>query len=280
MKKILLILFVLIFNFSYGLTDAEEDYLKKMDFQLTSFIECSKLEQDHDELVRLVEDFKLTHKKFFNRASDKNRKEYMVSNEDVLLIVKGLEELKKIESKLDHMLYYHGLEFRGSDFIMNKKDILEKKTIYEFYMLGSILYRAMKKDFSHITDEELNAKEKLEKEIKCQAMNFTECLGVHNDLEEISVLIDDFVVNDIWLIGKEFNLTPSEEKEWNSERFKTALIGLSKLIKIENKLDHMFYHHSFELQNREELIASKRATLEKRDRYERHVILQYSVFKN
>lgn len=139
MKKILLILFVLIFNFSYSTINTEaEDIVIKKEFQekvlrqSNSFSECFKTGlRDLEEMSFLMEEFIQKSEKIMNIKKDlspeilKNERK---RNELFDMIDEALAITEILESRLDHVYYFHASEIPSStdaDLILLKKRLLE-----------------------------------------------------------------------------------------------------------------------------------------------------------
>lgn len=139
MKKILIMLFILIFDFSYSALDTEaENIVIKKEFQekvlrqSNSFSKCFKTGlADFEEMNNLMEEFiKMSEEildtsKYFSLERLKNEKE---RNELLNTFDEILEVTELLESRLDHLYYFHALEIPSDmdvKLLTLKKELLE-----------------------------------------------------------------------------------------------------------------------------------------------------------
>ena len=139
MKKILLMLFILIFDFSYSALDTEaENIVIKKEFQekvlrqSNSFSKCFKTGlADFEEMNNLMEKFLKMSEEILAMSEDfslerlKNEKE---RNELLNTFDEILEVTELLESRLDHLYYFHALEIPNDmdvKLLTLKKELLE-----------------------------------------------------------------------------------------------------------------------------------------------------------
>lgn len=139
MKKILLMLFILIFDFSYSALDTEaENIVIKKEFQekvlrqSNSFSKCFKTGlADFEEMNNLMEKFLKMSEEILDMSEDfslerlKNEKE---RNELLNTFDEILEVTELLESRLDHLYYFHALEIPSDmdvKLLTLKKELLE-----------------------------------------------------------------------------------------------------------------------------------------------------------
>ena len=139
MKKILLMLFILIFDFSYSVFDTEaENIVIKKEFQekvlrqSNSFSKCFKTGlADFEEMNNLMEKFLKMSEEILDMSEDfslerlKNEKE---RNELLNTFDQILEVTELLESRLDHLYYFHALEIPNDmdvKLLTLKKELLE-----------------------------------------------------------------------------------------------------------------------------------------------------------
>ena len=139
MKKILIMLFILIFDFSYSALDTEaenivikKEFQEKLLRQSNSFSKCFKTGlADFEEMNNLMEKFLkmseeiLDTSKYFSLERLKNEKE---RNELLNTFDEILEVTELLESRLDHLYYFHALEIPNDmdvKLLTLKKELLE-----------------------------------------------------------------------------------------------------------------------------------------------------------
>ena len=139
MKKILIMLFILIFDFSYSALDTEaenivikKEFQEKLLRQSNSFSKCFKTGlADFEEMNNLMEEFiKMSEEildtsKYFSLERLKNEKE---RNELLNTFDEILEVTELLESRLDHLYYFHALEIPSDmdvKLLTLKKELLE-----------------------------------------------------------------------------------------------------------------------------------------------------------
>ena len=139
MKKILIMLFILIFDFSYSVLDTEaENIVIKKEFQekvlrqSNSFSKCFKTGlADFEEMNNLMEKFLKMSEEILDMSEDfslerlKNEKE---RNELLNTFDEILEVTELLESRLDHLYYFHALEIPSDmdvKLLTLKKELLE-----------------------------------------------------------------------------------------------------------------------------------------------------------
>ena len=139
MKKILIMLFILIFDFSYSALDTEaENIVIKKEFQekvlrqSNSFSKCFKTGlADFEEMNNLMEKFLKMSEEILAMSEDfslerlKNEKE---RNELLNTFDEILEVTELLESRLDHLYYFHALEIPNDmdvKLLTLKKELLE-----------------------------------------------------------------------------------------------------------------------------------------------------------
>ena len=139
MKKILIMLFILIFDFSYSALDTEaENIVIKKEFQekvlrqSNSFSKCFKTGlADFEEMNNLMEKFLKMSEDILDMSEDfslerlKNKKE---RNELLNTFDEILEVTELLESRLDHLYYFHALEIPNDmdvKLLTLKKELLE-----------------------------------------------------------------------------------------------------------------------------------------------------------
>lgn len=139
MKKILLILFVLIFNLSYSMINNEaevislkKEFQEKILRQSDSFSKCFKTAiRDFEEMNDLVEEFLIMSEKVLDMSKGfseeilKNEKE---RNKLFNTFDEILETTELLESRLDHLYYFHASEIPSDmdvELLTLKKQLLE-----------------------------------------------------------------------------------------------------------------------------------------------------------
>ena len=139
MKKILLMLFILIFDFSYSVLDTEaenivikKEFQEKLLRQSNSFSKCFKTGlADFEEMNNLMEKFLKMSEEILDMSEDfslerlKNEKE---RNELLNTFDEILEVTELLESRLDHLYYFHALEIPSDidvKLLTLKKELLE-----------------------------------------------------------------------------------------------------------------------------------------------------------
>lgn len=146
MKKILLILFVLIFNFSYSIRDIETEkkavgrmFNEKMSRQINAFSECHKFKKDMEDTTNFLEEYMIIEQEAVKMINDLHAKKINADDEEfITLLGKALRMVEILESKIDHLHYFHGSEIPEEiDFIAVKKRILDGKAKYQLYLLLS-----------------------------------------------------------------------------------------------------------------------------------------------
>ena len=139
MKKILIMLFILIFDFSYSVLDTEaenivikKEFQEKLLRQSNSFSKCFKTGlADFEEMNNLMEKFLKMSEEILDMSEDfslerlKNEKE---RNELLNTFDEILEVTELLESRLDHLYYFHALEIPSDmdvKLLTLKKELLE-----------------------------------------------------------------------------------------------------------------------------------------------------------
>lgn len=136
MKKILLILFVLIFNFSYGNLKQKTENItlrdvvrEKMMVQSNNFSKCFKTGlRDFEEMDILTNKFI----KVIQKSEDiKNLSPEIIrkrKDEILDIIYETLEVAEELETRLDHLYYFHALEIPNDmdvTLVALKKQLIE-----------------------------------------------------------------------------------------------------------------------------------------------------------
>lgn len=148
MKKILLILFVLIFNFSYSKDLGLEKALTEAMFrQSTSFSECFKVTQDFEKMSELLQKYVEVDQEMRKLQDDLTVQKKSLGDEDIIpKFFEALTIAQLLESKIDHLYYYHASDIPADiDLISLKKHILQNKGQYQFYINIAIIVGSEKR---------------------------------------------------------------------------------------------------------------------------------------
>lgn len=142
MKKILLMLFILVFNVSFGRIDNENKTINLKEralLQSNNFSKCFKTGlKDFEEMGSMIEDFMKYEKKVINIKKDLSTQKIKRDNEEVLKTFEEmLDIIEIVESRLDHIYYFHASEIPSDmdiQLVELKKIMLEAKGNIQVYL--------------------------------------------------------------------------------------------------------------------------------------------------